>query len=62
MWAARDKDGGIQLFASKPYYWAENTMWMNDCAQDRIGCVWDVLPELTFENSPKEVELKIKEK
>lgn len=58
MYAARDKDNNIQFFSTKPYY------WIADSALSRIGFVADkenhkILPELTSENSPQEVNLVI---
>lgn len=58
MWAARDKKGFIGLFANKPQYWETEDMWLGDGQ----GYTKDTLSELTFDNSPQEVELKIKEK
>lgn len=61
MWAARDKDGYLQVGDVKPvlsfdeYSWLFNTMGV--IILDR-----NLLPELTFENSPQEVELKLKER
>jgi hypothetical protein len=60
LWIARDKEGYLTLFENKPYY--------ND-----IGGFWDdvfempiadylkstLLPEVTFENSPQEIEIKL---
>lgn len=60
LWIARDKDGTLCLFRNKPildvYYWFDNSV--------KTGCIAELLktdlPEVTFENSPQEVELKIK--
>ena len=60
LWVARDKDGVICLYKDKPqldiYYWYDFS-----CGKD--GCIAelskDSFPEVTFENSPKEVELKL---
>lgn len=60
LWIARDKDGTLCLFREKPtldvYYWFDNSLGM-------AGCITELLktdfPEVTFENSPREVELKL---
>ena len=55
LWVARDTQGSLTLHYIKPEPWA--------------GCGWnggipmwlesDMFPEVTFENSPQEVELKL---
>lgn len=60
MWVAREPYGkGIECFKDKPY-WDENAHeWVGGC----IGSLSrEIYPEVTFENSPKEVELKLIEK
>lgn len=57
LWIARDKSGWLQLFFEQPKYhedW-EGTFitYLNDD---------DCFNEVTFENSPQEVELKLVEK
>ena len=56
MWIARDLNGGLFLFPEKPrliryhhYWWGENWYKINQ----------DLFPEVTFENSPQEVEIKL---
>ena len=56
MWIVRDKNGYLGLFNSKPelyvdfYYNGEPFFYIDKT----------LFPEITFENSPVEVELKIK--
>lgn len=56
LWIARDKDGSLCLYYEEPYKCRgfflcdmNNGMWL-----DRT-----LFPEVTFENSPQEVELKL---
>lgn len=55
LWIARDYTGSLNLYAGKPikgtvcYYNVDDAMALNE----------DMFPEVTFENSPQEVELKI---
>lgn len=65
MWAVRDKDGICYLFKNKPSLddrRDEIIMGWLGCFYGDVGVIRDknVLPEVTFENSPIEVELKIK--
>ena len=58
-WIARDEDGELYLFDEEPklhksYIWSTST----ECGSSfRIDS--DLFPEVTFENSPQEVELKL---
>lgn len=59
MWIARDKSGEVYLYVAKPirgivcfYYHLEN-YGMTYLGREEI------YPEVTWENSPKQVELKI---
>jgi hypothetical protein len=55
LWIARDYTGSLNLYAEKPikgtvcYYNVDDAMALNE----------DMFPEVTFENSPQEVELKL---
>ena len=56
LWIARDKDGELRLWRDKP------VKGMNDAFHSGglRGVLWGCLfPEVTFENSPQEVELKL---
>lgn len=61
MWIARDKSGEVYLYEAKPIRGAvyfcpspehHNMMYIDE----------EVYPELTWENSPKQVELKLIDK
>lgn len=57
LWIARDKDGLLRLFGQEPYYVNDKIGW-----EPILGSIWlneDVFPEITFDNSPQEVELKL---
>ena len=65
MWIARDEDGSLNLFDVKPqkeacfqgedYIWIVPRRYMNQIMLNE-----KLYPEVTFENSPQEVELIIK--
>lgn len=66
MWIARDKNNKLYLYRDKPF--KNDTIFSCQCNNIRH---WDeyfeldesLFTEITFENSPKEVELKlVKEK
>ena len=64
MWIARDKNGRLDLFPSEPYLVESERhglIWENDYA-DYMRLPDEAYPEVTFENSPMEVELKLIEK
>jgi hypothetical protein len=58
LWVARDKSGELGLYREKPVWIKEGVRydWFG-----AFGCyIWnDKLPEVTFENSPQEVELNL---
>ena len=67
MWIARDEETAFcRLFSSKPektyspYY--EKFIWTNHSPNDGIQLDMSAFTSVTFENSPKEVELKLIEK
>ena len=64
LWIARDKTGELYLYLEEPGK-ADEHFFIRDC--DEITAfkalelqIWD-FPEVTFENSPMQVELKLKE-
>ena len=65
MWIARDEDGLLNLFADtiphKQIY-EGIVIWENDEELGKIIMDRAEFPEVTFENSPVEVELKLIEK
>ena len=60
LWIARDKDGTLCLFREKPtldvYYWFDNSLGMTGCIAELLKTDF---PEVTFENSPQKVEIKV---
>lgn len=60
IWIARDKDGTLCLFREKPTldvcYWLDHSLIMNGCIAELLKIDF---PEITFENSPQQVELKL---
>ena len=58
MWIARDKDGSLALFRYKPFKMRYDTF--DKFCGDIIELDKNLYPEVTFENSPQEVELKLK--
>lgn len=60
LWIARDEDGELYIFENKPSLVSD--MFQNNPSEDynwfeEIPDHW--FPEVTFENSPQEVELKL---
>lgn len=58
VWIARDKNGELCLYKSKP--WKNGLCF--DCDEMFLPMDEDMFPEITWENSPKEFELKAVEK
>ena len=56
MWIARDFGGGLYLFPEKPIKLVKYNCWDGE---DWYKIDQDLFPEVTFENSPVEVELKL---
>lgn len=62
MWLCRDEDGLLNLFADTiPYkkIYERIVIWENDEEMGKIVIDSAEYPEVTFENSPMEVELKL---
>lgn len=59
MFLARDCDGMISLFVEKPYL-SSSGMWYAERNSQSILLKPHQYPEVTFENSPVEVELTLK--
>lgn len=60
VWIARDADGGLFMFSKKPK--RISTFFMRDNREDEDDTgIWPLpesaLPEVTWENSPKEYEM-----
>lgn len=60
LWIARDKDGTLCLYKEKPsldiYYWYGFFSGFNTHIAELDT---NAFPEVTFKNSPREVELKL---
>lgn len=61
LWIARESDKSLYLFSEKPIF--EEGCWVEKSGYGYCftELPYDVFPEVTFENSPKEVELKLVE-
>lgn len=57
-WIARDKDNDLYLYPSKPRK-GDYRFTCGYVYEDYINLNSDLFPEVTFENSPQEVELKL---
>ena len=70
LWIARDFDGGLYTFTNKPWLQTVDKIWLDfpvyidwkdDCSYyEQLDC--NLYPEITFENSPQRVEIKLVEK
>lgn len=62
LWIARDEHGYLGLYKSEPKY-KEFKHGIKDWHGGFIGLLdSDFFPEVTFENSPQQIELKLVEK
>lgn len=61
MWIARDEDGALFIFKERPFLEddGEQKIWMIIGAESCIGINCKLFPEVTFENSPQQVEIKL---
>ena len=58
LYVARDKDGILTLFPCKPYC-SESGVWYGETDGRDLVLKKDMLPEVTFENSPKKIEITL---
>ena len=58
LYVARDKDGILTLFPCKPYC-SESGVWYGTTDGRDLVLKKDLLPEVTFENSPKKIEITL---
>lgn len=58
LFIARDEDGELYLYPSKPRK-GDYRFVCGYVYEDYINLNGDEFPEITFENSPREVELKL---
>lgn len=60
LWIARDKDGALYFYECKPI--KQDLAGYFDCEEGEyadISWLGHLFPEITFENSPQQVELKL---
>lgn len=60
LWIARDESNNLELFEEKPVYIVVPGIgggWEGACTIGYINR--DLFPEVTFENSPQQVEIKL---
>lgn len=62
MWVARDKDGGLFLYASKPSCDEMEGFWWVENMEEMFFLPPGFLPEIRWEDGPEEVVLEIKTK
>ena len=56
LWIARDKDGDLAMYDVYP---TENGFGCWESSGNYYKIDWRLFPEITFENSPQEIELKL---
>ena len=61
LWVARNTDDTLVLFQSKPIL-GTDFIWEELYNEDCMYIEEDVFPEVTFENSPQMVEIKLVKK
>ena len=61
LWIAREKDGSLWLFNVKPEFNGREWIPYTDdlFPHDYCSIYENIFPEVTFENSPQAVELKL---
>ena len=60
-WIARNKNNTLVIFQSKPFL-NDNQEWDEHLKEDYMYIPEYLFPEVTFENSPQEIELKLVKK
>ena len=59
LWIAREGWGGLYVFGVKPFYDEDYDKWESPISRLSFQVNDEEFPEITFENSPQEVELKL---
>lgn len=61
LWIARDLDGILHLYVNKPKLDSNDNMYYidSDMEDDYLNIDKNMFPEVTFENSPQMVEIKL---
>ena len=58
LYIARDKDGILTLFPCQPYC-SESGVWYGETDGRDLVLNKNLLPEVTFENSPQKIEITL---
>lgn len=61
MWVARDKNGELNLYKTKPFRNHREGFWEVDDLENMILLPPDLLTEIKWEEGPDEITLKVKE-
>lgn len=59
LWIARDKNNDLALYTVKPTLYSNSYFDSRSSSTIVIEMDKDLFPEVTFENSPQQVELKL---
>ena len=59
LWIAREGWGGLYVFGVRPFYDEDYDKWESPISGLSFQVDDEFFPEVTFENSPQEVELKL---
>lgn len=60
LWIARDRDGHLNLYAKKPLLnFYDGLYYDSDMEDQYLSIDKHLFPEVTFENSPQLIELKL---
>ena len=58
VWIARDKNGTLAIFENKPILDYDNAWYCEDVDEGFSIVNSEMFPEITFENSPKQLIIK----
>lgn len=59
LWIAREGWGGLYVFGVRPFYDEDYDKWESPISGLSFQVNDEYFPEVTFENSPQEVEIKL---
>lgn len=59
LWIAREEWGGLYVFGVRPFYDEDYDKWTSPISGLSFQVNGESFPEVTFENSPQAVELKL---
>ena len=62
LWIAREEWGGLYVFGVRPFYDEDYDKWVSPISGLSFQVDDESFPEVTFENSPQVVELKLVKK